>query len=444
MRKAIFDAKTSVLMRRDRRALREMLRHERLTREQAQLVSDERSARIALHAYRTTPFYRRHFSDAGFTEADVSRPENFALLPALSKAAVQDAGDALVSSDSASRDLLVSRTGGSTGRPLQVFNDRRAPVAALWWRVYSWWGIHPSDHAAFIYRQSRVGAKKLRYDMEWWPTRHLLLDARGATPESIADFEREVARLRPRLLVGYVEGVVDFARFVARQGMSVPGLAAISVTASMLHPGQREEVESVLRAPVFDTYRSAEVPWIAAECAAHSGLHVLSDRRRVDIVDGTAAVLEPGAVGDVLVTDFDNRAYPLIRYAIGDRSRIIGGECACGRSLARIDHIQGRIADVLRTPSGRSVSGGLGGLFNAWPGVVRQFQIHQTEDYSVTIRYVSGPDHQAAARAAESVCRTVSGFLAREVEVRAQRVDAVQNQGGKARMVISDVPAAVG
>lgn len=41
------------------------------------------------------------------------------------------------------------------------------------------------------------------------------------------------------------------------------------------------------------------------------------------------------------------------------------------------------------------------------------------------------------------MCHTVSGFLAREVEVRAQRVDVVQNQGGKARMVISDVPAAV-
>jgi phenylacetate-CoA ligase len=184
MQRAIFEAKTRLLMRRDRRAFREMLRDERLTEDESRKLTAARSARIASHAFRTTDFYREHYTAAGFTASDVARPENFDLLPVLTKQMVQEAGSALISSTSDPKNRLVSRTGGSTGRPLEIYNDGRAPTAALWWRVYSWWGIHPADDAAFIYRQSRTGMKKLRYDLEWWPTRHLLLDARGATDES--------------------------------------------------------------------------------------------------------------------------------------------------------------------------------------------------------------------------------------------------------------------
>lgn len=417
-----------------------MLRNEVLPLERTQALSARRSAEIATHAYRTTPFYREFYDTAGFTAADVAQPENFTHLPALTKALVQDAGDALLSSASPARDRLPSRTGGSTGRPLQVYNDRVAPVAALWWRVYSWWGIHPSDDVAFIYRQSRAGLQKLRYDAEWWPTRHVLLDARGATSESMAVFDRQLRAVRPRLLVGYVEGVVDYATHVEARGVDDLGLAAVSVTASMLHPGQRELIERVLGAPVFDTYRSAEIPWIAAQCSTRDGLHVLSDHRRVDVVGDDGRPVAAGEIGDLLVTDFDNRAYPLIRYGIGDRSRALPAGCACGRTLSRISAIEGRMADVLRTPSGRTVSGGLSGLFIPWPGSIRQFQIHQQADASVVIRYVPGDDPSAAEEAARSVCQTLSGFLNGEVSVAAVAVTAIESVGGKARLVISDAP----
>lgn len=419
-----------------------MLDDERLPPSRARDLADARSAQIALHAFRTTEFYREHYRAAGFDEADIARAENFTLLPPVTKTLVQDGGDALVSIESRTKDRLPSRTGGSTGRPLLTYNDRNAPTAALWWRVYSWWGIHPYDDAAFIYRQSRAGMDRVRYDVQWWPTRHLLLDARGATAESMAVFDRQLKRVRPRLLVGYVEGVAGYAEHVRLEGASVGSLDAISVTASMLHAGQRERIRSVLEAPVFDTYRSAEIPWIAAECSAHDGLHVLSDRRRVDIVDERGLPVSEGEVGSALVTDFDNRVYPLVRYAIGDRTSAIAGACACGRTLSRITHIEGRVADVLRTPSGRTVSGGLSGVFNAWPGVIRQFQVHQSADYAVTIRYIPGTDRTASAEAAASVCDTVSAFLGAEVRVSAAEVQVIESVGGKARFVISEAPQA--
>lgn len=436
MKRRVFAAKTRLLMRADRAAFADMLRAEREPLEHARERSASRSAALAAFAYEQSDFYREHYRAAGFAAADVARPENFTLLPAVTKDHIHEHGERLAAQNVPDARRLASKTGGSTGRPLLVYNDDAAPVAALWWRIYSWWGIHPADDSAYIYRRARTGLARIAHDLQWWPSRQILLDARGTTRAATADFVAQAQRIRPALLVGYVEAVRAFAEYVHEEGVSLPSLRAISVTASVLQPGQRQFIQEALGAPVYDTYRSAEVPWIAAECAQRDGLHVLSDRRRVDVVD--AAGIPTTDVGDILVTDLDNRAYPLIRYAIGDRTQALPSGCACGRTLERIAPIDGRIADALRTPSGRSVSGGFGGLFNEWRGVVRQFQLHQGPDDTVTIRFVPESDASAATRAAEAVAQTLRTMLHDEVPVRVRVVDAVEAVGGKARLVIAE------
>lgn len=439
LRRAVFDVKTAVLMRDDRAALAEMRTVERAPLETVSRLTGERSAAMALHAFRSTAYYRRRYLDAGFTEADVARPENFASLPMLTKQDIHDAEGDLISRDRPGRDRLPSKTGGSTGRPLLVYNDRSAPTAALWWRVYGWWGVHPGDDSALIYRQKYTGVGRLVHIAQWWPTRQVLLDARGTTEADIDRFLRELTRVRPSLLAGYVEGVNEFARHVQASAAKVPRMKAVSVTASMIHAGQRELIEAVLGAPVYDTYRSAEVPWIAAECAERNGLHVLADHRKLEVVDAAGAPVPDGETGDVLLTDLSNRAFPLVRYAIGDRTRWIAGGCDCRRGLPRIAPIDGRVADALRTPSGRLLSGGLGSLFVDHPGTIAQFQIHQAADFSVVVRYVPVGDPAASTEAGRDAARKVAGFLGHEVSVTAQAVAEIENVGGKARMVVSEL-----
>lgn len=442
MKRAIFDAKTRVLMRADRAAFADMLRAEREPVETARARSAERSAALASYAFAESEFYRAHYTAAGFSAVDVARPENFPLLPAVTKDDIHEHGERLGARSVPDARRLASRTGGSTGRPLLVYNDDRAPVAALWWRIYSWWGIHPADDSAYIYRRARTGMARVAHALQWWPSRQILLDARGTTREATAEFVRQAQRIRPKLLVGYVEGVRAFAEYARDEGITLPSLRAISVTASVLQPGQRAFIQEVLGTPVYDTYRSAEVPWIAAECRERDGLHVLSDRRRVDVVD--AGGVPTTEVGDILVTDLDNRAFPLIRYAIGDRTRVLPGMCACGRTLERIAPIDGRVTDELRTPSGRSFVGGLSGLFNDWRGAVRQFQLHQGPDDVVTIRYVPEGGASAAEEAAAAVARTLRRMLHDEVPVQVEAVEAVESVGGKARLVLAEPRSGAG
>lgn len=438
MRNTIFEFKTMLAQPAIRKSADALRTAESVPAPALRHLQDSRMVKMVQHAFTTTDYYRERFTAAGFTEKDLSIAGSLVHLPRLTKEDLRQAGDAIFSRAVSDRRRLLSLTGGSTGIPLRVFNDRAAPTAAMWWRVYRWWGIHPGDDVAFIYRQSRRGLGALRYAARWWPTRHLLLDARNTDDQAIEQFLRRWQRQRPRLLVGYVEGVYDFARYLRRTGSTIHPPRAISVTASGLHPGQRKFIEATLNAPVYDTYRSAEIPWIAAECQQQAGLHVQSDLRRLEVVTQDNAPAGAGMSADVVLTDLANFAFPLIRYEIGDRARTLPGLCGCGNSLPRISALEGRHADVVHTPSGRRISGGYGGLFNQWPHSVHQFQIHQSVDYTITVRFVPSSDRAAAADAARSVAAVISGFVNDEVPVRTEPVDRIDQYGGKARLVISE------
>jgi len=98
----------------------------------------------------------------------------------------------------------------------------------------------------------------------------------------------------------------------------------------------------------FDQYVTTETGFLAVECAAHQGLHVLDDHVLLEVVDEANQPVGVGEVGSrVLVTAYWNRTLPLIRYAIEDQVRLSTAHCPCGRSSPRIESIQGRARELL-------------------------------------------------------------------------------------------------
>jgi phenylacetate-CoA ligase len=89
-------------------------------------------------------------------------------------------------------------------------------------------------------------------------------------------------------------------------------------------------------------------PGVSCECLEQNGLHVAEDHFIIEILD--PETLEPvsdGEFGEVVFTTLSKECSPLIRYRTRDISRIIPGQCACGRTLRRMDRISGRTDDML-------------------------------------------------------------------------------------------------
>jgi phenylacetate-CoA ligase len=148
---------------------------------------------------------------------------------------------------------------------------------------------------------------------------------------------------------------------------------------------------------VFETYGSREVMLMAAECPAHAGLHVSMETLVVEVVvrdpAGGDRPARPGEVGEVVITDLTNLAMPFIRYANGDLAvPAEPGTCPCGRAHPRLASVEGRATETLVDGSGVRVNGLVFNVVIAHLAHgIRQFQVVQHRDRSVTLRVVPTP-----------------------------------------------------
>ncbi|MEO6279439.1 AMP-binding protein [Roseateles sp.] len=91
----------------------------------------------------------------------------------------------------------------------------------------------------------------------------------------------------------------------------------------------------------FQCYATADLGLIAYETAARDGL-VVDEGVIVEIVrPGSGEPLPEGEVGEVVVTTL-SPGYPLIRFATGDLSAVLPGNCPTGRSNQRLRGWLGR------------------------------------------------------------------------------------------------------
>lgn len=112
---------------------------------------------------------------------------------------------------------------------------------------------------------------------------------------------------------------------------------------------QRLKIERLLGVKAYNSYGMTEMngPGVAFECKQQNGMHLWEDNYIVEIID--PKTLEPvpdGETGEMVLTTLDRTMMPIIRYRTRDITRIIPGECECGRTHRRIDRIKGRTDDM--------------------------------------------------------------------------------------------------
>ncbi|GHD38533.1 phenylacetate--CoA ligase family protein [Mycetocola manganoxydans] len=439
IRHAVFSVKTATVLRDSRERFREIVAHEHMDPERLQALQDQRAIAHARFAMEHSPYYRDRYSAAGFTLKDLEDPAAFASLPIIEKSEVREHSDRFASSEANPKTARPAGTGGSTSAPLKLLHDRRVPVRALEWRLYRWWGVHPSDNIATIYRQFWSEKESQRHSLRWWPSRRFQLDTSRLDRSSVDAFISDWRRWNPSLLTGYVGGIVELARMLEDRGISLSPPVAVAVTAAPMSPAQRTEIEAVFRAPVYDHYRCGEFPWIAGECSQHDGMHTFADLRKVEVVGTDDRQVAAGVTGETVITDLTNRVFPLIRYRLGDRTSPIDGVCRCGVTLPRISSVAGRVTESARLPNGQVIAGDfLTEIFVKNPEAVRQFQVHQQADYSIVLRCILGSSPRAEEEV-DSVVRELRDVVGDAVPVRLELVETIPHDGGKIRYIKSDV-----
>lgn len=128
-------------------------------------------------------------------------------------------------------------------------------------------------------------------------------------------------------------------------------LKAIGFGAEMWTEEMRRELERRFNAPAFNIYGLTEIigPGVAMECPEKDGLHIFEDHFYPEIINSkTGETLPPGKRGELVITTLTRIGMPIIRFRTKDITSINYDECSCGRTLARISRITGRVDDMLK------------------------------------------------------------------------------------------------
>ena len=114
---------------------------------------------------------------------------------------------------------------------------------------------------------------------------------------------------------------------------------------------KRKYIGEALGIELYDIYGLTEIygPGIGINCLGENGMHIFDDYLYTEIIDPqTGEVLPDGEEGEIVITTLVKEGAPLIRFRTHDLSRIIPGECHCGRKYPRLDIIKGRSDDMFK------------------------------------------------------------------------------------------------
>jgi len=370
-------------------------------RESARALQRTKLEDLLTHAHTHVPYYGEILTGYGVVSDDGRVDlDRFEAVPVLDKSTLKDNFEALKSDDLDERDWYRNSTGGSTGEPAAFLQDTN----------YSEWRIGADllydDWAGYTTGEPRIklwGSERDVFDVNESLQKRVGKELRNETwlngfmmsSEDMHSYVETINAVKPTNILAYAECIYELAKFVDEHSMDVYSPDSILSSAGTLYPNMRETIESAFDAPVFNRYGSREMGDIACECPAHEGLHVCAPTHYVEILNDDGEPVEPGELGEIVVTSLENYAMPLIRYRIGDMAVKTDDVCSCGRGWPLLAEITGRVTDVFRKADGTVVSPeyfihAVGVVVDApW---LSKFQVVQTEYDRIEMSLVDAND----------------------------------------------------
>lgn len=405
---------------------------------QSKLSGDEiasiRNAKLRVMAsfcYEHVPYYKRLFDECGIDARSINDERDIASLPILTKDVVRTNLSSFQPDNIQSlKPYITEHTSGSTGSSL-IFNQSVENVRELWavfWRFWNRLGIERDTLCADF--GSRTIVPSTQSAPPFWrncpPLRQIKFSAFHANEMNYHAYAKEFDRAQLQWIHGYPSCIVPFASFILENGIEFKNpVKWITTSGENLYDHQRAQIKKAFGVEPYSLYSLTEATACISENYEHK-LVVDEDYSLVEFVKSEAG-------WRIVGSNLSNFAFPLLRYDTGDICSLSDDKLNGWR---QVDYIDGRNAELIRLPDGGTV-GALSALFTE-SSSVKEAQIVQSADYSVTISFVPVNEHykQDIEQARRKFIERTRGMLS----VDFVRVDHIpRTSRGKLRYVVSEI-----
>ncbi len=389
--------------------------------------------RLLDYCYHHIPYYREQFRRLGAEPGDFKKPEDLETFPILEKETLRDRADEFVDPKADRNGWIEYRSSGSTGIPLALWYlpDERLRMGFTVTREFLHNGLKPWYRMVNI-TEPRHSAPKNR-----WYHRLGIMDERFLSVYDGAELNLEkLLEIRPHLLIGFPSVLMLIGDRLRRRGAGW-NLKLLFTLAEVLTPTDREVLKELWGIEPVDLYGANEVGHIAFQCGRRGGYHINVDSLHVELIRSGKPVL-PGERGEVVVTNFDLRVMPIIRYRVGDVAQFSDGFCSCGCRFPMLQGIAGRSDGFIVGAGGEPFSAlEVSLLLKGISGVGKYRLIQETpEEVTVEIVRIAPTAHPE-----EEIKRILRQRLGSEMKVTVREVPEIApEKSGKIRSVVSRLP----
>lgn len=322
-------------------------------------IQQERFMELWHFIWKNNNFYRQRFIEHGLDEKSVKNSDDIINLPILTKSEIRNNVDKMISKGYYKSHLHHYKTGGSTGKALDIFiTDECSEMRNACARRHDCWsGWNPGETIGAVWGNPKppISFKDKIFNSLVQP--YIYLDTMSLTESSVLRFVDEWGKKKPTLLYGHAHSLFMLAKYHGQIDLSLIRPNGIISTSMMLMPYERNLIEKVFQCLVTDRYGCEEVSLIGSECTEHHGMHMNIEHLIIEFLNDEGLPVSPGEPGRIIVTDLMNKAMPFVRYSVEDIGIPIERKCPCGREMPLMGNITGRVADFLIKKDGTKVAG---------------------------------------------------------------------------------------
>lgn len=303
---------------------------------------------ILQHAVQTVPFYK-----------DYDAREGLHAFPIINKSIIKNQFENFKSSEFLHKPVVEVVTSGSTGTPFKVLHDPnkklRNTADTLFFAKAA--GFEIGTQLVYFKIWNEINRKST---VKAWMENVTPIDVTNLSHQHLQEIvDRLAADRSTKGLLGYASAIEKLAAFLRENNIDGANLNVTSIITMSEGLDKRAKalMESRFGCRVAARYSNVENGIIAQQCLGGNGeFHVNTASYHVEILKmETDVPASPGEVGRIVVTDYFNRAMPLIRYDTGD----IGAyeeRAACSFATPVLTKVEGRKMDMIFNTRGELVS----------------------------------------------------------------------------------------
>ena len=332
------------------------------------------------YVYDKSPMYKKKYDEAGIRPEDIRTLDDIQQVPFTVKEELRESqaqhppwGDFMCVPPE--EGVRVFQTTGTTGIPVKVLLNKKD------------WTVHYYEqfmHFMYGYgiKTSDILFVPFGYGLyiAWWGFQAAVEQAGvmivpgGA--QSSEDRIKNLLNWGATVVCGTPTYLLYLGETAKKIGLSLPD-SKVRVVVAAGEPGAnvpatKVALETLWGAKCYDDIGSSEISNFGFECIAQKGTHLIESMFYAECLDPeTLKPVEPGEVGELVLSNLCTESMPLLRYRMKDLVRFNTDKCECGRTFLRLDGgILGRADDMFQFAG-----------VNIFPSAIENF-IRQVPEFS--------------------------------------------------------------